>query len=81
MRPPSIDLDAWIRFARRRRLEAWAAFLLDSFDPLAPLAAQLLYLLEPLTGRTSAVRRTARALEDGAERRAVARRLAEESRE
>jgi hypothetical protein len=79
MRPPSIDLDAWIRFARRRRLAGWAAFFLESLDPLAPLGAQLLYLIEPLTGGRSGTRQVARSLEDGEARRALRQQLAEET--
>jgi len=79
MRPPSIDLDAWITFARRQRLAGWAAFLLESFEPLSPLGAQMLYLIEPVLGlRRSTTRRLARALEDDETRTALRRQLTED---
>jgi hypothetical protein len=78
MRPPSIDLDAWITFARRQRLAGWAAFLIDSFEPLAPVGAQLLYLIEPVLGRHRSTHPLARALEDEEARAALRRRLAED---
>ncbi|HMK08578.1 MAG TPA: hypothetical protein VK449_06055 [Anaerolineales bacterium] len=77
MRPPSTDLDAWIEFARRQRLAGWAAFLIDSLEPVAPLGAQMLYLLEPVLGR-SAARGLAHALEDGQARAELRRQLNEE---
>jgi hypothetical protein len=81
MRPPSIDLDAWITLARRQRLAGWAAFLLESFEPLAPVGAQLLYLVEPvLGGRQPMTRRLARALEDDEARAELRRQLLEDSR-
>jgi hypothetical protein len=80
MRPPSIDLDVWITRARRQRLAGWAAFLLESFEPLAPVGAQLLYLVEPILGsRPPMTRRLARALEDDEARAALARQLQEDS--
>lgn len=80
MRPPSIDLDAWITFARRQRLAGWAAFLIESFEPLAPVGAQMLYLIEPVLGlRRSTTRRLARALEDDEARAALRRQLTEDS--
>ena len=80
MRPPSIDLDAWITFARRQRLAGWAAFLLESFEPLASVGAQMLYLIEPVLGlRRSTTRRLARALEDEEARAALRRQLTEDS--
>jgi hypothetical protein len=79
MRPPSIDLDAWITFARRQRLAGWAAFLIESFEPLAPVGAQMLYLIEPVLGlHRSTTRRLARALEDDQARAALRRRLTED---
>ena len=75
MRPPSTDLDAWIIFARQRRLNAWLAFVLEALDPLAPLAAQALYLIEPVFGLRSETRSLARALEDDESRQDLRRRL------
>jgi hypothetical protein len=79
MRPPSIDLDAWITFARRQRLAGWAAFLIESLEPLAPVGAQMLYLIEPVLGlKRSTTRDWARALEDDEARTALRRRLTED---
>ena len=78
MRPPSTDLDAWITFARRQRLAGWAAFLLESLEPLAPVGAQLLYLIEPVLGQRRSTRALAKALEDDRTRAALQRRLTEE---
>ncbi len=75
MRPPSTDLDAWIGFARQRRLDSWLAFALEALDPLAPLAAQMLYLIEPVLGARKATRSLAGALEDEAARQELRRRL------
>ena len=80
MRPLSKDLDAWVRFARQRRLDSWAAFALESLEPLAPLAAQVLYLIEPVLGPRSATRSLAGALEDGQAREELRRRLAADRR-
>lgn len=80
MRPPSNDLDAWINFARRQRLAGWAAFFIDAFEPMAPLAAQLLYLVEPIVGPgRSTTRAVARALEERERRAALRARLVDES--
>jgi hypothetical protein len=81
MRPPSIELDAWISFARRHRLAGWAAFFVESLDPLASLGAQALYLIEPIAGGRSRTRAAAEALEDDEARRALSRRLAEDERD
>lgn len=79
MRPPSNDLDVWITFARRQRLAGWAAFLLESFEPLAPVAAQFLYLIEPILGRQrSTTRPLAQALENDEARAGLRRRLVED---
>jgi hypothetical protein len=79
MRPPSTDFDAWIGFARRQRLLGWAAFLLESLEPLAPVGAQLLYLAEPLLGvRRSTTRQLGRTLEDDQARDELRRRLTSE---
>ncbi len=80
MRPPSTDLDAWITFARQRRLDSWLAFALEAFDPLAPLAAQMLYLIEPMLGPRPATRSLASALEDDAARQELRRRLTADRR-
>ena len=77
MRPPSIDLDAWITFARRQRMAGWAAFFVESFEPLASVSAQMLYLLEPVLGRPT-TRAVARALEDEEARADLCRRLTED---
>ncbi len=75
MRPPSTDLDAWITFARQRQLNSWLAFALEALEPLAPLAAQALYLIEPVVGSRSATRSLAAALEDDEARQDLRRRL------
>ncbi len=75
MRPPSKDLDAWIHFARQRQLNSWFAFALEALEPLAPLAAQALYLIEPVLGPQSATRSLAAALEDDEARQDLRRRL------
>jgi len=79
MRPPSTDLDAWITFARRQRLAGWAAFLIESLEPLAGVGAQMLYLIEPIVGlERSTTRGLADALEDEDARAALRRQLAED---
>ena len=79
MRPPSNDLDVWITFARRQRLAGWAAFLLESLEPLAPVGAQLLYLIEPILGtQRSTTRQLAQALESDEARAGLRRRLVED---
>ena len=76
MRPPSTDLDAWITFARRQRLAGWAAFLLESLEPLALVGAQLLYLVEPVLGlKRSTIHQLGHALEDDLAREELQRRL------
>lgn len=50
MRPGSMNLDAWVLFARRYGLESWAALALDALEPLAPLGAQAVYTFGPLLG-------------------------------
>ena len=79
MRPPSTDLDAWITFARRQRLAGWAAFLIESLEPLAVVGAQMLYLIEPVAGLSrSTTRGLAQALEDDEARAALRRHLTED---
>jgi hypothetical protein len=79
MRPPSIDLDAWITLARRQRLAGWAAFLVESFEPLAPVGAQLLYVMEPVLGlKRATTRGWAKALEDDEVRAALRQGLTED---
>ena len=80
MEPLSKDLDAWVGFARQRRLDSWMAFALESFEPLAPLAAQLLYMIEPVLGPRSATRSLADVLEDDQAREELRRRLAADRR-
>jgi len=76
MRPPSTDSDAWIGFARRQGLAHWAAFLLESLEPLSVVGAQALHLLQPILGLG---RETSHALgvflEDDRARRDVVHRL------
>ena len=53
--------------------------MLESFEPLAPVGAQMLYLIEPVLGlRRSTTRRLARALEDDEARSALRHRLTED---
>jgi len=78
MEPLSKDLDAWVGFARQRRLDSWMAFALESFEPLAPLAAQLLYMIEPVLGPRT--RSLADVLEDDQAREELRRRLAADRR-
>jgi hypothetical protein len=80
MRPPSNDLDAWINLARRQRIADWAAFFIDAFEPMAPLAAQMLYLVEPILGPgRSTTRAIARALEGRETRAALRARLVDKA--
>lgn len=74
MRPPSTDSDAWIGFARRQGLAHWAAFLLESFEPLSVVGAQALHLLQPIIGRET-LRALGVLLEDDRARRDVVHRL------
>ena len=80
MRPLSKDLDAWVVFARQRRIDSWAALALESLEPLAPVAAQALYLIEPLLGERSAIRSLAALLEDDQARQALRRQLVPDRR-
>jgi hypothetical protein len=80
MKPPSKEVDVWVDFARRYRLDSWTAFALETFDPLAPVAAQMLYLIEPVLGPRSGARVLARVLEDGRAREDLRRRLEAERR-
>lgn len=76
MRPGSMDLDAWVLFARRYGLESWAVFALDALEPLAPLGAQTIYALGPVLGlERTATHSLARMLDDDQERAALRRRL------
>lgn len=72
-----MDLDAWVVFARRYRLESWAAFALDALDPLAPLGAQVLHLVGPVLGiGRSTTASLGRVLEDSRARQDLRDRLA-----
>jgi hypothetical protein len=80
MRPLSKDIDAWVVFARQRRIDWWAAFALESLEPLVPLAAQALYLIEPVLGSRPAVHSLASLLEDDQSRLELRRQLATDRR-
>jgi hypothetical protein len=72
-----MDLDAWVVFARRYRLESWAAFALDALEPFAVLGAQALHIAGPVLGLgRSTTASLGHVLEDGRARRELRSRLA-----
>lgn len=57
----------WIQTAKARGLAGGLSFLLDALSPLGPLAAQLLWVIQPLGalfGARAAIGDIAAALED-----------------
>jgi hypothetical protein len=73
-----MNLDAWVLFARRHGLGAWAALWLEWLEPLSLLGAQASYLIEPLLGRSTG-RALRRLLEDDERRAQLQQRLRDDS--
>lgn len=70
----------WVEAIKARELTGMFRFLLDALAPLGPLSAQLLYVMQPISGMfgwRGAVGDLARALEDPDDLDALRRRLDE----
>lgn len=74
MDPVSPLMPTWLRWLHQTGGGMTAAAVLEAVSPLAPVGAQVLYLLQPICGRSTAMANTAHLLED---REALARAIAE----
>jgi hypothetical protein len=60
----------WDSSLRKKRLNAWLAWLLDAAGPLNVLGAQFIYLASPFFGNSAQSKALANLLEDDSETRA-----------
>jgi hypothetical protein len=59
-------MPTWLRWLQQTGWGTTAAAFLDAVSPLAPVGAQVLYLIQPITGGNFSLARTAEILEDPA---------------
>jgi hypothetical protein len=55
---------AWVDALRRRKMSSFVALILEAGGPLNLIAAQLVYLGQPLLGSTGSLQALAHLLED-----------------